>query len=333
MQLEIAQSTPTAGSIAALVQAHYDLGDVVGSEFLRRSFNQVYRLSFASGQRLVARLCAERPRGGPNVSFEAAALEHWASVGCQVSRCIPTATGEVAIHVSLPEGTRMLMLFEYLDGEFTGEDAVDIQAFAHGLAALHEGGDSYLGPPSAYVLDLDYLLLRPLEGLLRAPSMTGELRPQFEKLGLRLHDAIIALGELSRVLCHGDAHGQNNFVTTDAEGQRRAVFFDFDEAGPGYLAYELAVYPWNPYPRVPDGKPTDKVMLQWQHFITAYRSKRHVADSDLAAIARFMAVRQFWLLGEYAGRVPVWGSQTMPTDQLRRQVALLRQWETLKLPT
>jgi len=40
------------------------------------------------------------------------------------------------------------------------------------------------------------------------------------KLGLRLHDDILAMGELSRVLCHGDAHGQNNFVTTDAEGQR-----------------------------------------------------------------------------------------------------------------
>ncbi|SDO74526.1 Ser/Thr protein kinase RdoA involved in Cpx stress response, MazF antagonist [Rhodoferax sp. OV413] len=333
MQLEIAQSTPTASSIAALVQARYRLGEVVESEFLRRSFNQVYRLGFANGRRVVARISAERPRGGPNVSFEAAALEHWARVGCQVSRCVTTAAGEVAIQVPLPEGARTLMLFEYLDGEFTGESAADIQAFAHGLAALHQGGESYQGPASAYVLDLDYLLLRPLEGLLRAPSMTGELRPQFEKLGLRLHDEIRALGELSRVLCHGDAHGQNNFVMTNTEGQRQAVFFDFDEAGPGYLAYELAVYPWNLYPRVPDGKASDKVEMRWKHYISAYRDKRPVADADLAAIARFMAVRQFWLLGEYAGRVPVWGSQTIPTDQLRRQVALLHQWETLQLPT
>ena len=119
MQMEIAQSTPTARSIAALVQARYGLGDVIESEFLRRSFNQVYRLGFASGQRVVARICAERPRGGPNVAFEAAALEHWAHIGCQVSRCVTTATGEVAIQLPLPEGDRTLMLFEYLDGEFT----------------------------------------------------------------------------------------------------------------------------------------------------------------------------------------------------------------------
>jgi Ser/Thr protein kinase RdoA (MazF antagonist) len=76
-----------------------------------------------------------------------------------------------------------------------------------------------------------------------------------------------------------------------------------------------------------------KVQGQWKNFISAYRDRRLVADADLVAIARFMAVRQFWLLGEYAGRVPVWGSQTMTTGQLRRQVELLRQWEGLRLPT
>lgn len=333
MPLEIAQSTPTANSIAAFVQARYGLGEVVESEFLRRSFNQVYRLEFASGRRVVARLCAERPRGGPNALFEAAALEHWTQVGCRVSRCVTTVTGDIAIQVPLPEGTRTLMLFEYLDGEMTGPETADVQAFAQGLADLHTGGESYQGPKSAYVLDLNYLLLKPLEGLLRAPSMTGELRPKFEKLGWRLHDEILAMGELSHVLCHGDAHGQNNFITTNSEGERQALFFDFDEAGPGYLAYELAVYPWNLYPRMPDEEASSSVQMRWKNFIAAYRDRRPIADADLAAIARFMAVRQFWLLGEYAGRVPVWGSQTMTTGQLQRQVELLRQWELLQLPT
>jgi len=332
MQLEIAQSTPTAASIGTLVQARYDFGAVVESEFLRRSFNQVYRLTFASGQRVVVRLCAERPRGGPNVQFEAAALTHWAQRGCPVSRCLPTADGAVAIDVSLPEGHRQLMVFEYLDGEGTTDKADDIKAFAQGLAALHTQGESYKGPASAYCLDLNYLLLRPLERLLRAPTMTAELRPQFEALGQRLHDDILAFGELARVMCHGDSQGTNNFVVTNSQGQREAVFFDFDESGPGYLAYELAVYPWSFYPRTSDGALSEKATAQWQQFIAAYCEVRPVADVDLIAIARFMAVRQFWLLGEYAGRVPVWGSQAIPTDYLRRQVAMLGKWETLELP-
>ena len=332
MQIEVAQSTPTAASIAMLVELHYDLGKVVESEFLRRSFNQVYRLSFDSGQRVVARLCAERPRGDPNVLFEAAALEHWAKLGCPVSRCLPAANGEVAIYVALPEGRRALMLFEYLDGEFTGNSLHDIRAFAHGLAALHTAGKNYRGPISAYCLDLNYLLVQPLQGLLRASTMTAELRPQFEALGQRLHDDILAMGELSCVLCHGDAHGSNNFIVSTAQGEREAIFFDFDESGPGFLAYELAVYPWNLIPRTPEGALSDKATGQWRHFISAYREVRPVADVDLIAVARFMAVRQFWLLGEYAGRVPEWGSQAMPTDYLRRQVLMLRKWEALELP-
>ncbi len=330
--LQIAQSTPTAAAMAELVERHHDRGPVVGSEFLRRSFNQVYRIEFASGQRAVARLSAERPRGQPNLVFEAHALTHWAQQGCAVSRCLPTRGGEVAFDVALPEGKRALALFEHLDGEFTGDAPERIQAFARGLAALHDAGASYHGPASRYTLDLDYLLHRPLQGLLQAPTMTAEMRPQFEALARRLHDAIVGMGALSQVLCHGDAHGENNFVAVDGQGTLQAAFFDFDEAGPGYLAYELAVYPWMMYPRVPDGVPSDKVLARWNRFITAYRAARQVPEADLAAIARFMAVRQFWLLGEYAGRVPAWGSQAMPTDYLRRQVAMLTQWETLTLP-
>lgn len=332
MQIQIAQSTPTAAGIAAVVEMHYDMGKVVESEFLRRSFNQVYRLGFADGRRVVARLCAERPRGGPNIVFEAAMLDHWSALGCPVSRCLPAANGDVAIHVSLPEGSRALMLFEYLDGEVTGESSDDIVAFASGLATLHTAAEKYVGPASAYRLNLDYLLMRPLEGLLRAATMTSALRPQFEALGRRLHDDILAMKAPSEVMCHGDAHGENNFVVDKAKGGRSAVFFDFDESGPGYLAYELAVYPWKLHPRTLDGVWSDKAKAQWRCFIAAYREAHPITDEDLAVIPRFMAVRQFWLLGEYAGRTPVWGSQVMPTDYLRRQAAMLRKWEALEMP-
>lgn len=115
--LDIAQSTPTTAAIADLIERHHDRGPVVASEFLRRSFNQVYRVEFASGQRAVARLSAERPRGQSNLVFEAQVLQHWSAHGCAVSRCLPTQDGQVAFDVALPEGTRPLMLFEYLDGE------------------------------------------------------------------------------------------------------------------------------------------------------------------------------------------------------------------------
>jgi hypothetical protein len=37
-------------------------------------------------------------------------------------------------------------------------------------------------------------------------------------------------------------------------------------------------------------------------------------------------------MGEYAGRIAVWGTQTMPTSWLRKQVELLTAWESLETP-
>ncbi|TXK33186.1 phosphotransferase [Ottowia sp. GY511] len=332
MTLDIAQSTPTAAAMARWVERAWDLGPVVGGEFLRRSFNQVYRIDFASGQRAVARLSSERPRGPANTAFEAALHQHLAAQGCPVVRCLPARGGAHAVDVPLPEGPRPLMLFDYVEGDFTGEAPEDIAAFARGLAALHAAGASYAGPPSRYALELPDLLDRPLQDLLRAPTMLPELRPGFEAAAERLRARLSALEPLTRVMGHGDAHGENNFMRTNAQGEPEAVFFDFDEAGPGCLAYELAIYPWSMFPRMPDTAPSERVLARWRSFIDAYRAVRPLSAADQAAIAPFMAVRQFWLLGEYAGRVPVWGSQAMPTMYLRKQLGLLAQWEALELP-
>jgi Ser/Thr protein kinase RdoA (MazF antagonist) len=332
MDLEIAQSTPTAEAIAKVVQANYPLGEVVVSEFLRRSFNQVYRLEFSSGRSVVARLSSVRPRGEPKLQFEADVLQHLCAHGCAVAASLPTRTGEVALRVQLPEGERALMVFEHLDGEPTSDVPANIQAFGRGLARLHAVGESLQSKASHYALDLDHLLLHPLQQLLRAATMSAELRPQFEALGQRLHDRILSFGELTQVLCHGDAHGDNNFIAVRENGEREAVFFDFDDTGPGYLAFELAVYPWVLHPRTVDGVWSDKAIARMCHFFSAYSEGRPIAERDMSAIVPFVAVRQIWLLGEYAGRVSTWGSHAMPTDYLQRQVKMLQQWESLELP-
>ncbi|CAJ0822443.1 hypothetical protein [Ralstonia flaminis] len=59
---------------------------------------------------------------------------------------------------------------------------------------------------------------------------------------------------------------------------------------------------------------------------------RAIGDADFAAIALFVVVRHFWLMGEYAGRVDVWGTQAMTKTWLQKQVELLTAWESLQTP-
>lgn len=137
---------------------------------------------------------------------------------------------------------------------------------------------------------------------------------------------------LTRVHCHGDSHGSNNFMADGPQGERIATFFDFDDAGPGYLAFELAVYLWAMLPCKLGATLDANEQERWRAYLRGYRSVRPLADADVAAIAAFVSVRQFWLMGEYAGRTAVWGTQAMPTSWLRKQVELLNAWESLQTP-
>jgi Ser/Thr protein kinase RdoA (MazF antagonist) len=117
----IAQSTPTGAVIAKAVEQAYALGKVEHCELLRRGFNHMYSLRFESGQRAVARLSDQRPRGAPNSDYESALLLHLRRANVAVATSILTRDNSPAFQMSLPEGQRSLMLFEHLDGEIPGE--------------------------------------------------------------------------------------------------------------------------------------------------------------------------------------------------------------------
>lgn len=329
---DVAQTTPTGAAIAAAVAQGYALGQILNCELLRRGFNHVYGLRLADGRRVVARLCANRPRGAPNIDYEAALLSHLKAGGMAVAAALPTRAGAAGIPMPLPEGTHMLMLFEHLEGDPPGESLRDVEATGHSLALLHETGQDYRGPASRYVLELPYLLGASLNRLSGAPTMDDTLRADFRAIAQRLDDRIAAMSGLTQVHCHGDCHGSNNFMTDGPDGVRISSFFDFDDAGPGWLAYELAVYLWAMLPRTAGAELDSSARERWRRYIAGYCSVRPIAAADFAAIAPFVAVRHFWLMAEYAGRIDVWGTQTMPGAWLRKQVDLLTAWESMQTP-
>ena len=325
----VAQTTPTGEAIARVVEAGWPLGPVAHCVLLRRGFNQVYEVRFAGGLRTIARLSADRPRGAPNVAYEAALLTHLRAKGMAVAAPLPRADGSFSLPLEMPEGPCVLLLFHFLPGEPPGEDLADIEATGRGLAQLHGAAQSYQGPQSLYSLELPLLLDAPLQRILAAPTVDEPLHREFSSLAHGLRQRFAALPSLSRVHCHGDCHGGNNFMadgTGNAQGHRVAAFFDFDDAGPGLLAYDLSVYLWTLLPRTPDTPTAGPVLERWRRYLAGYTSVRTIPPQDMAAVGPCVAMRQLWLIGEYAGRIPVWGTQVMPTHWLRKQAPLLRGW-------
>ncbi len=234
--------------------------------------------------------------------------------------------------MDLPEGSRPLMLFEYLEGEPPDDALVDIEATGRGLALLHEAGQHYSGPASRYALELPQLLHASVDRLCTAPALDDGLRDELLTIAQRLDARLSATHGLSHVNCHGDCHGSNNFMTDGPDGSRIASFFDFDDAGPGWLAYELAVYLWAMLPRTAGAELDARSKERWLRYIAGYSSIRPIEAADFSAIAPFVAIRHFWLLAEYAGRIDVWGTQTLNSATLRRSAQLLSQWEAMEIP-
>ncbi len=345
MQLQVAYSTIATASVAGLVEAFYPLGKVSACHLIKRGFNDVYSVTTADGTRWIARISDLRARGPSNIAYETAFVAHLKTAGLAASGAVAGHDGALWRTVSAPEGSRSFAVFEFLSGQIPvrttnlvdhpGRALEDLKALGASHARMHEAGMSYAGPPSLFRLETDHLLRGPLARLLAAPGLAPQTRDGFAAVGQRLEGEIAAVAPaLSVVACHGDNHGGNTFMAEGPGGARTPAWFDFDEAAPGYLAYDLAVLPWSMYRRVNGAKLNATALGLWAAFLEGYRSVRPIPPADFEAIALFVQVRNIWFWGEFASRVPEWGTEgALDPDWLAGQVKLMGEWQDLKTPT
>lgn len=334
-QLRAVRSVIEADSIAEVVESRYAVGQIDSCLFLRRGFNDVYELQLADGERRIARLAALRARGEGNADFELSLLEHLKAEGVAVAAAHRTRDGALSTDVPAPEGVRSLAVFDYLDGKHLGDDLDDVRLTGAELARIHDGAKTYAGPESRYVLDIAHLLLRPLSRIKALRHLDDEVKGKLTEIATALEDRFSTTeASLSRVICHGDCHGGNTMIRIGGDGSRRAAFFDFDDSGPGYLAYDLSVFLWGNLLATHREEPDEKSRARWLAFIDGYRSIAPIPEADYRAVATFVPVRMMWLLGEYAGNAGAGavGVQNLPNVWFRDIATLMEKWQGLTTP-
>ncbi len=321
LDLRAAYSTSDIDAIAGFVAHHYDFEGTITCQLLQRGLNDVYLVRSSGGDRYVFRLSQHRARGPADVKAETAFLLHLAQSGVPVASPIAARSGSLFVEGRASEGRRPGVLFRALDGREPQEtDLGDAWANGKTLGLLHEAAASFSCSGALYNLDLEHLLWRPLDAIERSGLVEDvEIFNDIKEVAKRTSEAIEAFGELTRTYCHGDCHGFNARI--DSEGQ--AVFFDFDDCGPGYLAYDLSVFLWA---NVSFGR---KSTPRWSAFIEGYRTVRPINPVDLEAALYFVIIRHFWLMGEYASRVNEWGSNTV--GWIAREAIFLKTWESEQL--
>src|SRR5262249_10813514 len=193
-------------------------------------------------QRYVLRFSCRRTRGEADVASETEFLAYLDKVGVPVAVPVPARDGALFAYGFLPEGQRPVVLFRHVEGRRPEADGpTDAWARGANVARIHGAAEDYAGGKACrYRLDLDHLLHRQVAAVLDVRTLGTETREHLTGLASRLSALVAAGYDLSWTFCHGDCHGNNARIATEGPRVGQAIFFDFDDGGPGYLAYDLA---------------------------------------------------------------------------------------------
>ncbi|WP_315835479.1 phosphotransferase enzyme family protein [Bradyrhizobium prioriisuperbiae] len=319
-------SIPLAEAVADFVSTHYDLPGPLECKLLRRGWNDTFEIRTKDAERFIFRISKRRARGDADVASETAFLAYLDGEGVPVAAATPTRDGSLFTSAFFPEGPRPVVLFRYAEGRPSQANAADATANGVTLARIHDVADGFAaGDKGRYRLDCDHLLHRPLSWILAIEDLSDSVRTGLVDLTGRLSGALAEQDGLSWTRCHGDCHGYNANIAQQGPQAGQAVFFDFDEGGPGYLAYDIAVFLHCCvlFER--------KNHAFWHAFIEGYRTIRELPHADFEAAHLFVPIRHLWFVGEYASRVPEWGKQAVPADWIAAQLDFMLSWEKEKL--
>jgi Ser/Thr protein kinase RdoA (MazF antagonist) len=308
-------------ALAALLTEHYDLGPGLRVTFLQRGLNDTYAVEWGS-ERAILRVYRSGWRSPAEVRWELALIEQAGNNGVSVARPIPRRDGAFTAELHALEGPRSYALFEFAPGRSPKANPDEAALYGHAAAHLHNAAEGWT-QAGRFSLDLAHLISEPMERIRPLLTHAPELLGSLEAAATRTHAALSErAASLEWGACHGDLHEGNAHI--DESGTLRQ--FDFDCGGPGFRAYDLAVYRWSQASN--DSKTPEQEAATWTAFLDAYQAIRPLAAADLDAIPLFVTARAIWFMGLYAQLAEVFGA-SMATEQFFQYgLDFMTGWET-----
>lgn len=298
--LRVARKAVQAWDLAAVTIARISISE-----------NIVFRIQARDGGEYVLRL--HRP--GYHTLAELRSEQAWTAAlrqaGVDVPVVVRTRDGDGYAPVRLNGKTRYAGMLEWVDGEPMGSfiDAAlraqkpaaaceRFEALGAIMAAIHNHASTWPLPEdfTRHALDADgFVGERPFWGRFwETPQLSAPERRRLTALRLRIADVLRGFDKApSRYsLLHADLHPGNIIVTGNGDGLH---VIDFDDAGFGWHAYELAV--------ALHGYQEHRLFADFLAALLAgYRRIRPLADEVAAQVPLFLLVRSLASIGWTAAR-------------------------------
>lgn len=317
LNISASYSTLAASELLEHVVPQYQVEDPINCEFWLRGLNDTYKVT-AKTKNYALRIYRKDWRTLSAIKFEIGALNYLHANGANASYPIQRLDGEYVTPLNTPEGIRYAIVTAFAEG--TGlpyDDAQDAYIYGANVADIHSLSAGFSSEHARFELDHVRLLSEPLESIKPFLTHRPECWQFLESFGARLHELMkdIHQQDADYGLCHGDFHGWNAHYSDDT-----LTFFDFDDCGYGWRAYDLAVFRW-------DARLDEKESERWETFVKGYQSKREISEADLKLTTTFMAIRDIWLMGEHMGNAKDFGRGWMDDGYIDERIKFLKALE------
>lgn len=301
--IAVTRSIVAADALGEVIAKEYDLGGPLSckliSKMLRTQDNEHYLIS-SGGAKYVARVYQLGQHLGRQESdylYELDWLNFLKANDQPVSYPIARRDGSLLGQLEAPEGRRYYALFSFAQGQPMDVDDED-QLFDLGrwMAQIHLTSNNYDPPHERRRMGLNFLVDEPLA---RLAEFWAEKRDT--KLEILLTSAEEAKETIEALLRNeqetedswGPIGGDFHPYSTHFDGNKGPTFFSFDLCGPGWRAYDIAVFLLNAdLMRRPSNLS--------EAFFAGYYAVRPLSNNEHQAIAPFLTIRRVWLTGTFA---------------------------------
>lgn len=298
-QAPVSKSFINHKEIARAVSRLYGL-HAVYCQLITATSRDVYLVT-STGSRHILTIYQHAQHTKEEVAAEWRFLNYLAANGVAVAPPVATSSGEQVIEFLAPEGTRMAVLSEYVEGENLRRrpSAEAVYSYGRTIAQIHKFSDQ-----------MPFVLQRP-ENNIRA--IIDQAIDAFAAEALGRTDDLAYLRHCAQVLCakveqlpaeqpwygfiHGDVIRANALVS--ALGQVTVI--DFELCGPGWRAYDVASY-------LHTIRTTPEEYEFEEAFLHGYSAVRPLHSLELELLPVFEAVRAIFSIGIPAANIHHWGS-------------------------
>lgn len=241
LKCSVTYSTLAIEAVATALASNYDIGKVRNCQFWYHGLSDIYRVETISDT-YIFRISHHHWRSRSEIQFELEFLTFLRRHQLPVASPLPTATGELCLEITAPEGQRYGTLFEYAEGSVPMGDFDCTQSHKLGeiLAKVHQVSQDFVPFSQRSSLTPKFLIDDSLAVI--APFF--EQRPWDRETLLTIAEStkeqLHSLPQTSPfwTVCWGDPHSGN----THCRENNKMTLFDFDQCGYGWRAFDIGKF-------------------------------------------------------------------------------------------